>query len=566
MKKLRVWLLAGLAVGLVVCEKPLDIGWIAVNSTPAGASVLLDGRLTGQKTNCLLADVAVGSHTVNITLEGYIQATQTVEIEGGDTATVNATLQVVPGFLQVNSTPTGAAIWLDDENTGEITNHLFTGVRPGSHKVKLVLEGFFEWERTVEVKSKDTTIVEANLAEAGALQVNSTPEEAQIWLDGENTGQVTDHLFDPLATGSYRVKLVKEGYFDWEDTVEVVAGQTTTVNATLIQWGNPQVNSTPKGAEIWLNGSNTGQLTDHLFERLAPGSYVVRLVLAGYKDWVDTVEVVGGQTTTIDANLSSATGNLQVNSTPTGAEIWLDGSNTGQLTNHLFEDVSPGSHIVKLTKEGYKDWIDTVEVVAGETTTIDATLEEIVVEEVELAYDDGTPTGGYFWGEAGYVSAVRMTPPAGTWKLKTARYYFTLVKGPVKVRILDDAGGTPGSDLIPGFNINPSTDWYDVDLESYNIMVTGDFYVGIEYLPTSDSTAYGYDPVDNGRAWDYWPPSDPPEGWEPWTETYFMRAVVQSQSGVEVILDSRWSGTATPLARLKGGSLPVIEHPVSRTR
>ena len=36
MKKLRVWLLAGLAVGLVVCEKPLDIGWIVVNSTPCG--------------------------------------------------------------------------------------------------------------------------------------------------------------------------------------------------------------------------------------------------------------------------------------------------------------------------------------------------------------------------------------------------------------------------------------------------------------------------------------------------------------------------------------------------
>ncbi len=488
-----------------------------------------------------------------------------MKIEGGDTVTVNASLQVVPGFLQVNSTPQGAAIWLDDENTGEVTNHLFTGVRPGSHKVKLVLGGFFDWEWTVEVKSKDTTIVEANLAEAGALQVNSTTKGAQIWLNGENTDEVTDHLFDPLATGSYRVKLVKEGYFDWEDTVEVVAGQTTTVNATLIQWGNLQVNSIPQGAEIWLNGSNTGQLTDHLFERLVPGSYVVRPVLAGYFDWVDTVEVVGGQTATIDAVLSSATGALQVNSTPTGAEIWLDGSNTGQLTNHLFEDVSPGSHIVKLTKEGYKDWVDTVEVVAGETTTIDATLEEIVVEEVELVYDDGSPSGGYF-SFTGHATAVRMTPPAGTWKLKTARYYFIKVKGPVKVRILDDAGGKPGSDLISGFNINPSTEWYDVDLESYNIMVSGDFYVGIEYLNNSDTTAYGYDPVSNSRSWNYWAPWEPPEGWELSPETYFMRAVVQSQSGMEVILDSRWNKPAAPASPVREDLLPVIERPTHRTR
>lgn len=495
MEKLRVWLFVGLTVGLVVCEKPLDIGWIAVNSTPEGASVLLDGRLTDQKTNCLLEDVPVGSHTVSITLEGYIRHTQTVEIEGGDTLTVNATLQVLPGALQVNSTPTGATIWLDDQNTGEVTDHLFTGVRPDSHKVKLILPGFFEWERTVEVKSKDTTVVDANLAEAGALQVNSTPKEAQIWLNGENTGEVTNHLFDPLTTGSYQVKLVKEGYLDWEDTVDVV----------------------------------------------------------------------GGETTTVDATLSKETGAIQVNSTPSGAEIWLDGANTGEVTDHLLVDVNPGTHIVKLTLEGYQDWEDTVEVTANDTASVDVVLEP-ALEERELAYDDGTPSGGYFWPGVGYVSAVRMTAPAGTWKLKTVRYYFTKVKGPVKVRVLDDAGGTPGSDLIPGFNINPSTEWYDVDLESYNIMVSGDFYVGIEYLNNSDTTAYGYDPVDNGRAWDYWPPSDPPEGWELWNETYFMRAVVQSQTGSEVILDSRWNRTTAPASRVREDLLPVIEHPVSRKR
>ncbi len=42
-------------------------------------------------------------------------------------------------------------------------------------------------------------------------------------------------------------------------------------------------------------------------------------------------------------------GRIQVNSTPTGAEIWLDSANTGKTTNYLLTSVSPGEHTVKLT-------------------------------------------------------------------------------------------------------------------------------------------------------------------------------------------------------------------------
>ena len=71
------------------------------------------------------------------------------------------------------------------------------------------------------------------------------------------------------------------------------------------------------------------------------------------------------------------TGDLHINSTPTGAAVWVDGTNTGQVTNVQFTDVQPGTYSVTLKLNGYNDWTDNdVQVVAGQTTTVNATLQQ----------------------------------------------------------------------------------------------------------------------------------------------------------------------------------------------
>lgn len=68
------------------------------------------------------------------------------------------------------------------------------------------------------------------------------------------------------------------------------------------------------------------------------------------------------------------TGTIQVNSSPSGAAIWLDGTNTGKVTNAILENVSPGSHRIKLSKEGYQDYEQSVTVTAGGTVQVNAVL------------------------------------------------------------------------------------------------------------------------------------------------------------------------------------------------
>jgi len=66
------------------------------------------------------------------------------------------------------------------------------------------------------------------------LQVNSVPDNALIYLDGRNTGNLTPHTFPNITPGHHNIKLTKEGYEDHFIQVQVVKGRTTEVNATLI--------------------------------------------------------------------------------------------------------------------------------------------------------------------------------------------------------------------------------------------------------------------------------------------------------------------------------------------
>jgi hypothetical protein len=72
---------------------------------------------------------------------------------------------------------------------------------------------------------------------SGSIQVNSSPSGATIYLDGSSTGKTTDALISNVSAGSHTIKLAKSGYNDWQQTVTVSAGQTTTVNATLTTAG-----------------------------------------------------------------------------------------------------------------------------------------------------------------------------------------------------------------------------------------------------------------------------------------------------------------------------------------
>ena len=146
-------------------------GWVYVTSSPGGASVSIDGAAMGQTpaSGALqLANVAVGSHVVTLSLAGYQQYSTTTDVVSSTVSQVSVILQPVTtssgqGSLSVSSTPAGANVFLDNNFIG-VTPFALPGVAAGTHSVTFQLEGYQDFTSQAMVNAGATSTVAAALS------------------------------------------------------------------------------------------------------------------------------------------------------------------------------------------------------------------------------------------------------------------------------------------------------------------------------------------------------------------------------------------------------------------
>ncbi|MDD3112580.1 MAG: PEGA domain-containing protein, partial [Methanofollis liminatans] len=140
--------------------------------------------------------------------------------------------------------------------------------------------------------------------------------------------------------------------------------------------GSIAVASTPAGAAVWLDGTDTGLVTPTAIADVPAGDHVVTLKLEGYADASTPVTVASGETATVDLALTTLTGSLAVTSTPTGAAIIIDGADTGAVTDATLDGIAVGTHTVTLQLAGYRDATADVTIAYNETAALHVDLTE----------------------------------------------------------------------------------------------------------------------------------------------------------------------------------------------
>ena len=129
-------------------------------------------------------------------------------------------------------------------------------------------------------------------AAAPALVITSDIRDADVYLNGKRVGK-TPHKATPLTAGRYQVKVMKEGYETFEESVEV-SSPDDTVRADLTPAAVAfRVESNVSGASVELDGQPWGS-TPLATAELAPGTYELVVRAAGYKSHSETVEYTGG--------------------------------------------------------------------------------------------------------------------------------------------------------------------------------------------------------------------------------------------------------------------------------
>ncbi|MBT8380211.1 MAG: PEGA domain-containing protein [Ignavibacteria bacterium] len=123
--------------------------------------------------------------------------------------------------------------------------------------------------------------------------------------------------------------------------------------------------SDPPGAEIFLQNTSTGKFTPDSIINLAPDSYDVRLKQNDSMDSSLVANVKAGLVTTVYVDFTQFFGNLFVDSSPQGAQIFLDNVSTGDITPAIVDSLFPSQYAVTLKLAGFSDTTVTVQIQTG---------------------------------------------------------------------------------------------------------------------------------------------------------------------------------------------------------
>ena len=362
-------------------ESKPELGFLAISSEPTDADIYIDGKHYG-KTNNVITDLAVGTHELKLEKEGYSTVIRTFVTTKGETLKLNETLHAVVNkktYLIVQADQPDAIVYIDGEMLGakEARKLVDDGT---THTYKIECKLYHEESGTVTVKDK--TVVNKTLRPAfGYLNISSTPEQgANVWVDGELIG-VTPIKTDKLASGSHTVRVMKDMYKMTEKSFTVTDGQTT--NATLNMSANFVTLTLTVDADTDSDSDSDSDIyVDEEYKgkgkwtgRLSEGAHIFEARKANHKPSKKSLDLVMGENKTITLDAPTPiNGTIDVDSSPMGATIYIDGKHYGETPNYI-SDILIGEHELKLTKQGCAPITKTINIKEGETLKINEKLQ-----------------------------------------------------------------------------------------------------------------------------------------------------------------------------------------------
>lgn len=226
-------------------------------------------------------------------------------------------------------------------------------LRPGRYTVVAEKAGYHRLEAPLEVTAARSQRASFKLEKLpGRLSVRTRPDEAaRLTVDGTERG-TTPLTVEALAPGEHAIQVRSPRYLDARATIDIQGGGIEqSLELVLVpRWAPVTVTSAPV-ATLWVDGEESGPvpITVELFE----GEHDLELRREGFKPWRQRISVAANQPQTLpEVTLEPADGLLELTSTPSGANVSVNGEYAGQTP--LVLALAPDrDHRLSLSKAGY---------------------------------------------------------------------------------------------------------------------------------------------------------------------------------------------------------------------
>lgn len=124
-------------------------------------------------------------------------------------------------------------------------------------------------------------------AETGLLTLYSSPDNAEVIIDGEVLGHTPLQNYE-LPVGTYTVKFAHEGTVS-EYKITITAGETTEYTHQFQGFATLRIRTIPFDSNIYINGELAGRRSPVQINGLLSGTYTISARKSGYKSTEKTV-------------------------------------------------------------------------------------------------------------------------------------------------------------------------------------------------------------------------------------------------------------------------------------
>jgi hypothetical protein len=280
-------------------------------------------------------------------------------------------MQPDEGAIFVSSTPGGASLFIDGTYQG-VTPLTVHGLNPGLHVFTLALEGYSNYTRTLVISPGSSNTLNGILSQGyGTLFITSNPTGAEVYIDDTLHG-ITPISLELVPIGNHQLTIKMPGYEDYESNITVLSGENNPIFASLvIKTATIDIETNPSGATLFIDGLYRGA-TPRIISGITHGFHEYRITLNGYNDYYGNILVAEG-TNSINVTLIPLNGSLHVITDPDSATVFIDGEERGAAPLYI-ENLSVGTHSLRIELEGYFASTSTFTVVVSETTLVEVTL------------------------------------------------------------------------------------------------------------------------------------------------------------------------------------------------
>ena len=298
-------------------------------------------------------------------------------------------------YLTIIADQPNALIYIDDEYVSDGFKSLAIGT---THTWKIECDMYHAESGSVTITDGEPITIEKQLRPAyGFINVTSKPESgAVVFIDNKKVG-ITPYQSDKMASGTYKVRVVKDMYKTTEQIFTITDENTT--NAVLDMSANfVNLNiETDAASDIYIDGQYKGK--GKWSGRIADGAHFLEVKKDKHKTVSKNLNLVLGKDENLKIEAPTAiTGFLDISSIPVKADIYLNGKHYG-TTPRIISDLMIGDYTLKLEKEGCASVTKKIVIEENQTLTIKEQLptgKEVVIktdQSGDKIYVDGSYVG-----------------------------------------------------------------------------------------------------------------------------------------------------------------------------